>query len=208
MQQITGVILAPRQAVHEYEPTGGSRHGKPLTIRHETQIRERQPKLTSAKPSRASAVPPASFRPKGAATTLVPKPLLTGSHAPKARAPKGEWVQTPESGADDAAAPLKKQELIAKVVERSDVPKKHAKPVVEAMLAVLGDALGEGRELNLQPMGKAKSKRQKDTGKGHVIIANIRQTHAGAGALVEPAPEGPMGATQVTDKEAVADDAE
>ena len=57
---------------------------------------------------------------------------------------------------------LKKKELINTVVERSGIKKKDAKPVIEAMLAVLGQTLAEGREMNLQPLGKIKINRAKD----------------------------------------------
>ena len=126
-------------------------------------------KFKGDKPARASAIPPqmpTARRPQTGATTMVPQPSQVGGHAP-----------APDV-ADDGPVPLKKQELIAMVVERSDVAKKHAKPVVEAMLAVLGEALGEGRDLNLQPMGKIKRKRMKDTGKARVMVASIRQPNA------------------------------
>lgn len=101
------------------------------------------------------------------------------------------------------ATPLKKQDLLAQVVERSGIPKRDAKPVVEAMLAVLGDALAEGREMNLKPMGKIKRKRVTEGDTARVIVANIRQPHAvGTGTDAPVTPNG-SGA-----KEAVADDAE
>ncbi|QIE44412.1 DNA-binding protein [Pseudohalocynthiibacter aestuariivivens] len=79
---------------------------------------------------------------------------------------------------------MKKQELLAKVVERSDIKKKYAKPVVEAMIAVLGEALAEGRELNLQPLGKLKHNRTKETPTARIIVAKIRQKKPrAAGAL-------------------------
>ncbi|MCQ0093210.1 HU family DNA-binding protein [Roseovarius sp. M141] len=161
-----------------------------------------KPKPKGTKPARASAVPPQ--------TSATRRPLADAAPA----TPKSGRAQQFEV-ADDGTVPLKKQELIATVVERSDVPKKYAKPVVEAMLAVLGEALGEGRDLNLQPMGKIKRKRMKDTGKARVIVANIRQPNApGAGddALVRPAaavhPQGGKDQAKKRGKEAVADDAE
>lgn len=169
-------------------------------------------KAKEGKPSRASAVPPAAHRAKGAPTTLVPKPPLPGGSAAKPQS------RTSDSANSANAMPLKKQELLAKVVERSQVPKKHAKPVVDAMLAVLGDALGEGRDLNLQPMGKVKRKRAKDTGKAQVIVANIRRPHAVEGGT--SAPVTPLGGgadnpanaapnmARNAAKEAVADDTE
>ncbi len=172
--------------------------------------------LKGAKPAGARAVPPqasAASRPPMAATTMVPKPPRSGAHAAKPDRKAKTDI------AEDAGAPLKKQELLAKVVERSDVSKKHVKPVIEAMLAVLGEAIAEGRELNLQPLGKVKRKRMKDTGKARVIVASIRQQNAtgtGAGstlgaapvkAAVQRAPSG-KGQADSRKKEAVADTAE
>jgi len=74
---------------------------------------------------------------------------------------------------------LKKKELIDLVVERSKIKKKDAKPVVEAMLAVLGETIASGRELNLQPLGKLRINRSTDKGNGRVIICKLRQSTAG-----------------------------
>lgn len=69
----------------------------------------------------------------------------------------------------------KKRDLVDKVVKRSGVKKKDAKLVVDAMLAVMGEALAEGRELILQPMGRIKTTRIKDSGNGRVLICKLRQ---------------------------------
>ncbi|MCZ4351403.1 HU family DNA-binding protein [Roseovarius aestuarii] len=165
--------------------------------------------------SRATAkppMPPHALRGAGVVTTGVPAPQ---SHvdklaeaaaktlkSPSSGAPKAAKNETPDNAADTVgtdAIELKKQELIALIVERSDVAKKYAKPVIEAMLDVLGEALAEGRELNLQPMGKIKQNRVKETAKARVIVAKIRQQKPGA--------SGQDGVSANT-KEAVADAAE
>jgi DNA-binding protein HU-alpha len=74
------------------------------------------------------------------------------------------------------AAELKKRELLELVLKKTDVKKKFAKPVVDAMIEVLGEAIAEGRSLNLQPMGKVLPQRTKDAGKNRVIVARIRQS--------------------------------
>ena len=71
---------------------------------------------------------------------------------------------------------MKKPELIDLVVAKSDVKKKYAKPVVEAMLEVLGETLGKGREMNLQPFGKVKYNRTKETTSARVVVAKVRQS--------------------------------
>lgn len=84
-----------------------------------------------------------------------------------------------DDGVDDdqssAVSELKKKELIDLVVARSGGKKRDVKPAVEATLAVLGDMLAEGRDLNLYPMGKLKVTRTKRTENARVLIARIRQ---------------------------------
>ncbi|MBQ0805362.1 MAG: HU family DNA-binding protein [Sulfitobacter sp.] len=70
---------------------------------------------------------------------------------------------------------MRKKELIDAVVERSGVKKKDAKPVVEAMLEILGEALADNRELNLLPMGKFKVVNEKDLGNGKMMRVKVRQ---------------------------------
>lgn len=98
---------------------------------------------------------------------------------------------------------LKKKELIEAVVERSGIRKKYAKPAVEAMIDILGEAITEGRELNLQPMGKITRKRTKDTANARVTMARIRQSKA-AGPAFDPTAKADAGKS----KETVADAAE
>ncbi len=86
---------------------------------------------------------------------------------------------TPKTGATE----LKKKELVDLVTERSDVRKKYAKPVVEAMIDILGEAIAEGRELNLQPFGKVKHQRTKDTPNARITVAKIRQSKSASSAL-------------------------
>ena len=154
---------------------------------------------------------PHALRPAAGATTAVPPPALHADKLAEAAAktlkssstkPKlaadGTNSDTASTEASDTLE-MKKQELIALVVDRSDVAKKHAKPVIEAMLEVLGEALAEGRELNLQPLGKVKQNRIKDTPRARVIVAKIRQQKPG----------GPkQNDSDGNAKEAVADEAE
>jgi hypothetical protein len=54
------------------------------------------------------------------------------------------------------------------------------------MLAVLGQTLAEGREINLQPLGKIKINRAKEVQGGTVIVAKIRQSNRVANAVQDP----------------------
>lgn len=71
---------------------------------------------------------------------------------------------------------MRKKELIDLVVARSGIKKKDAKPVVEAVLAILGETISGGRELNLQPLGKLRINRVKEKPNGRVIICKLRQS--------------------------------
>jgi nucleoid DNA-binding protein len=73
---------------------------------------------------------------------------------------------------------LKKKELVDMIVARSGVKKRDVKPVVDAMLAVMGETIAEGREMNLAPMGKLKITRMKKTTKAHIITARLRRTES------------------------------
>lgn len=75
---------------------------------------------------------------------------------------------------------LKKSDLIDRVVLRSGVKKKDAKPVIEAALAVLGEALTNGEEFNLQPFGKMKINNQKEVANALVYNVRIRRQKAEA----------------------------
>ena len=85
---------------------------------------------------------------------------------------------------------LGKKDLIDRVVELSGVKKKDAKPVIEHTLAVLGQALSEGRELSLQPFGKVTINRTKTLANGEVLVARIRRSSPSlaetAGLAVDP----------------------
>jgi DNA-binding protein HU-alpha len=91
----------------------------------------------------------------------------------------------PLDAVEDRAPSLRKRELIDKIVKRSGVKKKAAKPVVEALLAELGETLAAGRELVLPPLGRIKINREKSLANGRVIILKVRQKDAPA----IPAPE-------------------
>ncbi len=139
-----------------------------MTTRKTTPTTAKAPRKTTA---------PARTTPAPKTTTAKPKTAAAGAKA--APAPKVVSETAPVVSAPD----LKKKELLDRVVERSGVKKKFAKPVVEAMMDVLGEAIAEGREMNLQPLGKVKHQRTKDMAKARVTVAKIRQNKSAAPAL-------------------------
>lgn len=116
-----------------------------------------------------------SSKPKTAAKRR-PKKLVAPE--PKKEMPVGDSpapTLVSEAPVVSTTPALRKKELISTIVERSGVRKKFTKPVVEAMLTVLGDAISEGRDMNLQPMGRIKQQRAKDIANARVVVAKIRQ---------------------------------
>ncbi|WP_052700940.1 HU family DNA-binding protein [Loktanella sp. S4079] len=70
---------------------------------------------------------------------------------------------------------LKKPALFEEVVARTGLKKRDVKPAVEAALAVLGEALERGEDLNIPPLGKLRIVKAKDlTQGGKVMTAKIR----------------------------------
>lgn len=132
-------------------------------------------KKSTAKPATAASAtqPAADSAAKAAAVASVekaaPKPTVITSEAPALSAPE-----------------MKKKELIEAVVARSGIKKKDAKPVVEAMLAILGEELGNGREMNLNPLGKVKINRIKKLAKGRVVMCKLRQNEQQENAGKDP----------------------
>ena len=83
---------------------------------------------------------------------------------------------------------LRKKDLIERVVARSGVKKKDAKPTIEAMLAVLGEALAAGEVLNLQPLGKVMVKRNIEKPNAKIMVCRVRQRKENAGGVVTIVP--------------------
>ncbi|GAA6178008.1 hypothetical protein NBRC116593_39280 [Sulfitobacter pacificus] len=134
----------------------------------------------SAKPTRAAKTPKTPAKPKTAAAKPKPTAAKSTGSVLDGSAP-APLKQQAEPRVVDAPQPviigpmMRKKELIEAVVQRSGMKKKDVKPVVETMLAVLGEAIGDNRELNLPPLGRVKIRREKQLSNGRVVVAKIRQ---------------------------------
>ncbi len=82
-----------------------------------------------------------------------------------------------EAEADGAAkaATLRKKEFVERVTTLSGRKKQDVREITEAVLAVLGEALSKGEELNLPPLGKIKVNRQRDLTSGEMMIVKLRR---------------------------------
>lgn len=91
-------------------------------------------------------------------STPAPVTAIDGNAPAAAASPAPTVVKSPQPVI--LGPELRKKELIDKVVKRSGIKKRDAKPVIESMLAVLGEALADSRELNLPDLGKVKVRRE------------------------------------------------
>ncbi|MEM9496740.1 MAG: HU family DNA-binding protein [Pseudomonadota bacterium] len=81
---------------------------------------------------------------------------------------------------ETGAAPLRKRELVQEISDRTGLAKGRVRPVVEAMLDVLGETIAADRPLQLPPFGKLKPQRSKMQGNARITHAKIRQSSTGA----------------------------
>lgn len=151
--------------------------------------------MTAAKGVKTAARTTAKSTGKATGKTTTPtksKPVPAVKAAPETAeisksSPAVAPTVVPQAKAVVLGPVMRKKELIDRVVERSGIKKKDAKPVVEAMLGVLGEALAEKRELALQPLGKIKIKRERELPNGRMLVTRIRQS-SGPATVPEPKP--------------------
>lgn len=129
-----------------------------------TSTRTTTRKTTTAKKPRRTA---AKSKPSASSVSVLPP------SAPEAKAPTPKLVSV--STPSVSQPELKKRELIDMVVDRAGIKKKDAKPAIEAVLAILGEALAEGRDLNLRPLGKLRPQRKEEKANGTIIVCKLRQ---------------------------------
>ena len=144
---------------------------KKTTPRAKT-VRSRASKATTARASATKAKTTKTTTTKRK-TNAAPKPAA----APVAEQPA-------------VVVSMGKRQLIDKVVEASGIKKKAAKPVIEAVLKELGDALSRGETLNLQPFGKAIVKNTKDLANAEIVEMRLRRSKLAIKAAEGAAPAG------------------
>ena len=111
---------------------------------------------------------------KSAAPKAAPTKPTTGSVPAGANKVEPTVVDAPQ--AVILGPMMRKKELVDSVVIRSGMKKKDVKPVVETILAVLGEALADNRELKLPPFGHLKVRREKQLSNGRMVVAKVRQS--------------------------------
>lgn len=86
-----------------------------------------------------------------------------------------EVTEATDTEEDDSDPEFRRPDLIEKVMERSGMKRKDVKPVVEAMLAVMGDLLVAEQDMNIAPLGKVMIKNSKELEKAHVLTVKVRR---------------------------------
>lgn len=135
--------------------------------------------MTSQSSNQTKRTPGAKIRPPVKRPTLAEIPAAKEPQVTDEPASESEEQVVAETNdspeAVDLSLVLRKKELLDLVVARSGQKKRDVKPVVETMLAVLGEALADDREFNLRPFGQLKIRNARDTNNGRIIVARIRQ---------------------------------
>jgi hypothetical protein len=75
---------------------------------------------------------------------------------------------------------LKKKDFMDRAIDKSGIKKADAKAGIDAALAVLAEALANGDDLILPPLGKLKVTREKANPKGRILILRLQLIPAGA----------------------------
>ena len=109
------------------------------------------------------------------------------------RPPSHGSAQGPDATVDgEATSAMKKQQFVERVVEETGVARKDVKAVVEATLALIGEALSSGMELNLPPLGKLKVNRVRgegpvrEDGAPEVLILKLRRNPSSQATAATP----------------------
>lgn len=87
---------------------------------------------------------------------------------------------TPEAVEAAAKEMLKKPDLLDAVVARTNLKKRDVKPALEAAMAVISDALRDGKDVNLPPLGKLKVVKSKPLDGGASVLTLKLRTQKNA----------------------------
>lgn len=121
----------------------------------------------------AQAAKTAATATKEAPAVLADAPVKTSATALVAGVTQTEAVPVVPGEQPDVT--LTKRALLERVAARSGLRKAQARPIVDAMLAELGEALSRGETLKLQPLGVMKVTRTKALNNADVMVCKLRR---------------------------------
>lgn len=99
----------------------------------------------------------------------------TAGVTPKPEGPAVEAITGAAPLEEASGDPLKKRELIEGVAAETGLKRREVRAVAEAVLSVMGRALGDGRSLNLEPLGKLRVAKSTDNEGSRVLTCKLRQ---------------------------------
>ncbi|WP_284164215.1 HU family DNA-binding protein [Frigidibacter sp. SD6-1] len=104
-------------------------------------------------------------------------PADAAKPARKRPAKASETPAKPEADMADAAegTVLKLRDLVERAASRSGAKKPAAKPVIEAALAVIAEALDAGQSLNLPPLGRVRVGKVKEGAQGAMLTLKLKR---------------------------------
>lgn len=125
-----------------------------------------KPSTSASKKTKRSTTRAASTTPKAAAKTV-------------AKAPKATVVSTKAKAAsaqaDVAARPeMTKKDLVESMMSATGMKKGEARRALEATMSAVADALKEGKDLAVPPLGKIKIARTKETPNGKLVVLRAK----------------------------------
>ena len=132
-----------------------------------------KPKPTSTKKTKRSTTRAASTKPKAAAKTAAKPTAAVSVVTAKTAEPQTSQTATP-AGAKPDAPELTKKEMVERMVAASGMKKGDARRALEASMEAVAQALREGYNLSLPPLGKIKIARTKDTPNGKMVVLRTK----------------------------------
>lgn len=123
-----------------------------------------KPTSTTLKKAKRSTTRAAATTPMAAAKTAV-------------KAPKASVISTKTTslGADEAPrAEATKKDIVAAMMSATGMKKGDARRAMEATMVAIADALAQGKDLSLPPLGKIKIARMKDTPNGKLVVLRAK----------------------------------
>jgi len=130
-------------------------------------------KLSTTRAAKTVTAKKATPRKAKPATSAPAKTKIGADAPPSAPIAAPAVVNAPQAVVMGPA--MRKKQIIDAVVERSGLKKRDVKPVLDHLLAVMGDALAEGKELVVPPMGRIKTHKKKQAAKKTIFFAKIHQ---------------------------------
>lgn len=98
-----------------------------------------------------------------------------------ARAPSEATDETRAATGIEPRLQLRMRDILERVVDRSGMKKGEARTAIEATMAVIGEAIENGEDIDLPGFGKLKIQKEKETGKGKAYLLRLIRNRASEG---------------------------